>query len=58
MKTSTLYTSNDNGRLGKVDIIERTNTRYERESHAGFYMFLVALVTVGAWAASVIISHM
>ena len=58
MKTGTLYTSNDNGRLGKVDIIERTNTRYEKQSNAGFYMFLVVLVTVGAWAASVIISHM
>lgn len=50
----TIYTSNNNDRLGKVTVIERTETRYQKQSNAGFWLFLAALVGAGAWAASVI----
>lgn len=40
----------------------RDNVQYSRhgvkgQSYAGFYMFLVAVVSAGAWAFSVILSH-
>lgn len=51
----------DTVRSGK-DNNGRNNVQYSRhgvkgQSYAGFYMFLVAVVSAGAWAASVILTH-
>lgn len=51
--------ANQYNKQGKYSV---AHSQYDRhgvttKSYTGFYMFLVAVVTVGGWAASVILSH-